>query len=145
MVCTGSIYAASGNQAVSPGGIVWHIRRELCKPAPHRPMVSLLFFPGRKYFLWAFPDSLGKVQIVRDILVAMALSALGYGISCFVHLPWGLDIALFVQGYLMLGRWLRLVGVHRLSAAWCVLLPVFLIALQVYVNGSFSVKTSNYG
>ena len=49
---------------------------------------------------------------MRDILAAMALSALGYGISCFVHLPWGLDIALFVQGYLMLGRWLRLVGVQ---------------------------------
>lgn len=113
------------------------------------PLIALWFLPcfflAENIFLWAFPDSLGKVQIVRDILVAMALSALGYGISCFVHLPWGLDIALFVQGYLMLGRWLRLVGVHRLSAAWCVLLPVFLIALQVYVNGSFDMASRTYG
>ena len=112
---------------------------------PSSPYGFSLVFSWQKIFLWAFPDSLGKVQIVRDILVAMALSALGYGISCFVHLPWGLDIALFVQGHLMLGRWLRLVGVHRLSAAWCVLLPVFLIALQVYVNGSFDMASRTYG
>ena len=32
-----------------------------------------------------------------------------------------------------------------LSSAWCVLLPVLLIALQVYVNGSFDMASRTYG
>ncbi len=112
------------------------------------PLIALWFLPcfflAEIIFLLFFRNSPEKPNL-RDILTALILSIIGYVIGSFKHIFWGLDIALFVQGYLMVGRCLRAFNFQKLSAIFCILLPIILIALQVYVNESFDMASRSYG
>lgn len=112
------------------------------------PLIALWFLPcfflAENIFLWVFGGRSDKVT-TRDILTAFVLSVFGYTISRFVYLPWGLDIALFVQGYLMAGRWLRSVNMQKFSVSGCMVLPLILIMVQVYINVTFDMASRTYG
>ena len=111
------------------------------------PLVALWFLPcfflAENIFLWLFPadQALG----IRSILTALFLSALGYQLGCMEHLPWGLDIALFAQGFILTGRWLRAKGLENLSGIWSLFLPLFLLAAQGHVNDYFNMAARMYG
>jgi fucose 4-O-acetylase-like acetyltransferase len=61
------------------------------------------------------------------------------------HLPWGLDIALFAQGFILTGRWLRAKGLENLSGIWSLFLPLFLLVAQSHVNDYFNMAARMYG
>ena len=112
------------------------------------PIIALWFLPcfflAENIFLLIFRDRPTEPNL-RDILTALILSVIGYVIGSFKHIFWGLDIALFVQGYMIVGRFLRAVDFQKLSGIFCILLPIILITLQVYVNQSFDMASRSYG
>ena len=61
---------------------------------------------------------------------AVVLSLLGYKLSCWTHLPWGLDIALFVQGFILAGRWLRAKELESISDS------LVLVAANYFAGGA---------
>ena len=111
------------------------------------PLIALWFLPcfflAENIFLWVFPAE-RKVG-VRDVVIAVVLSLLGYKLSCWTHLPWGLDIALFVQGFILAGRWLRAKELESISDFWCLLLPIILLAVQSHINNYFNMAARMYG
>ncbi len=112
------------------------------------PLIALWFLPcfflAELIFLFAISADRDRPG-VKDILVAICLSILGYVISLSTHLPWGLDIALFVQGFLLTGRWLRSIGLHNLPAAGCGIISVLLLAAQFHYNGCLNLAAREYG
>lgn len=112
------------------------------------PLIALWFLPcfflAEIIFLLIFPADHDKPTSC-DVFLALFLSVLGCTIGRFANIPWGLDIALFVQGYMLLGRQLRAIGVQKLPVLWCVVLPVILIAVQIYVNVTFDMASREYG
>ena len=111
------------------------------------PLIAMWFLPcfflAENIFLLAFPAN--RELGMRDVLTALILSYLGYTLGGFEHLPWGLDIALFAQGFILTGRWLRVKGLQNLSDLWCLVLPIILLVLQSHFNDCFNMAARMYG
>ena len=111
------------------------------------PLIALWFLPcfflAENIFLWLFPAD--RALSMRSVLTALILSVLGYKLGSVEHLPWGLDIALFAQGFILTGRWLCAKGLENLSGIWSLFLPLFLLAAQSHVNDYFNMAARMYG
>ena len=119
-------------------------------------LLELLFWPiwsVRGMFLPPVGTKLPPFDALVGILggnsVDLPLIALWflpcYKLSCWTHLPWGLDIALFVQGFILAGRWLRAKELESISDFWCLLLPIILLAVQSHINNYFNMAARMYG
>lgn len=112
------------------------------------PLLAMWFLPcfflAENIFLWVFAQCPEKPEATH-ILMALCLSVIGYKLGTYAHLPWGLDTALFVQGFLLAGRWLRAVKLESLPLAGCIVIPVLLIAAHLQLNLSFNMAAREYG
>ena len=112
------------------------------------PIIALWFLPcfflAEVIFLCVFSAERDNVSR-RDMSAALGLSLLGYAIGGFIHLPWGLDIALYAQVYILTGRWLRTAGIEKFSFWRCMVLLLIVLVSQVYFGVSFDMASRWYG
>ncbi|ASI80506.1 acyltransferase family protein [Bacillus pacificus] len=90
---------------------------------------------------------LQKSHTLLQMAFYLSIGVLGFIISRYIHLPWGLDIAMVVQPFLFIGNKLKDYGLFsRFKFSKSLLIPIlFLFLITNPINGFVDINNRMYG